>query len=150
MVASEEEVFVQELLEDPLFADEREWLNSKEARGLIEKVARQVGISEEEIFWISKDGKRCMIPAYFHHRAVLRYVIEQIKEQIGSESVEEIKSKFLKSLFTGELLTIAELVEAAFGKGGFRALGKMDKDDNSAIETLADLEERRKKVLEKK
>lgn len=138
------------------FDDEKRWLETTFARSVKEdaraiKDQDAITVQRKEV---SRDGvPRTEIYAvdisYPRHTELLKYLMEQIKEDNDGKfsSEDAVFDVFLKAHFSGQILEIARLVERSFGEGGFRYLGDMTPDGESAIKTLEGLKKMRAKVL---
>ena len=133
---------------------EKEWLVSEEAKELKRKLAEKKRISEDEIIWVGKETQNDWETfAYRPHRMVLNYVCDEIKKEFPDQYTDSgaVFKEFLKANFTGQLMTIARLVEKTFGEGSFRLLGNMGTKNNDAVlcfETMK--KERSRKVRAEK
>jgi len=152
IIASEEKEFLDNLMREKMFIKYRKWLGSQAFLEMKNKKAQELGIDKDEILFIDQDGKNLVKTNYPKQREVYSYVLSEIEGEFPEEyrSISELKEEFTKSLFTGKLLKIARLTEATFGKGSFRALGIMGKDDNSAIQVLEMLRNMRTQKLSDK
>lgn len=130
---------------DPEVKKELEWLESDKAKEFKQGAAKNNNMPEEEILWISRDGKDFIRRPYADQRKVLRYLAEEIAAKQGI-SKEEALDLFIKAHFTGNILTIAKLVEKTFGKNSFFVLGGMDAEAQSARRTLDYLKKQRRLV----
>lgn len=142
IVASQEKQFVEDLLELPMFSEEKNWVKSEKFLKLREKISKEENIPIDEIYQIDKDGKGFNTFSYPKQRAVFDYLVGEICKDTG-KTEEEIRLEFLKAQFTGKLLSIAHLTEETFGKGSFRALGNMKDDRLSAVLCLEELRKMR-------
>jgi hypothetical protein len=144
IVAEVEKKFLGEILNLPELAEEKEWLNSDEAKEMIQKLAQEKGLSEDEIFWVDKEGNWKAV-SYPRHREVLDYVCAEIQKQFPDEyqSADDVFKVFLHAHFTGHLPSIGHLVEKTFGEGSFRLLGNMEINDESGVLCLESLQKAR-------
>lgn len=145
-----ENEYCQELLQQPLFEKEKEWLRSKEAEEIRKKIASKENYSNiNDIVWVSNNGKDWWAKSYRQHQKVLEFIGQEIQKEFPNEykSPEEAIEEFVKSNFNGHLRIIAKLVEKTFGKRSFRALASMDINASSANQTLEDLRKKRRDIL---
>ncbi len=151
VVSSQETKFLKKLGSEEVFKEEVDWMNSPEVLELKAKLAREEGVLEEDIQWISTDKKRFSVTSYEKYRSVFQYVLNEIKEQFPEKyaTSEDVEKEFLRAHFTGHLLGIGKLVEKTFGKGSFRIFGTMKSQDPtsefSAQEVRKKLEDMRSK-----
>jgi len=126
-----------QIVSDPLFKDELDRLHSERFEKIRKVTAEKKGYKEDEIYWISEDGRRALVFPYPEYRGVYDYLKEQIADEHADDglSEEEISKEFLKSHFTGHLVTIAKYTEKTFGQGSFRLLGMM-KSRESALQVM--------------
>lgn len=162
--------FIQELINNPLFAKEKEWLSSEECVALRKEIAQNNSIEEEEIFWVGRDGEWWTYD-YPRQRKVLDYAISEIAagafekflkkypqdkklsfgERIKMQRFfkEKALSEFTNGTFTGRLLPLARLMKNTFGPLGFRILGQMGDDKETPTATLELLRKARLQQMEK-
>lgn len=140
VVSSYEIPYTDMVFELPMFKEEKEWMHSKEAQEIKKKISLEERINEQEIYWVSRNGKDFLTPPYPDLRKTFDYILEEIyltaKNKFNSR--QEVKNEFLKSSFNGNLLPIAKLVENTFGKGSFRLLGMME-NSKTSIQVLKSL-----------
>lgn len=150
IVTTQEKKIFQKMLDSPLLKKEKILWTSSKSKDKREEMAKKEKIPENEIFWINNNGRERF--GYFQARQVLDYICAEIQKEYPGQykSEEEVFKEFLKSHFTGQLLNIARLVEKTFGKNGFRALGNMTPDDESAILHMELLRKARVGQLKKK
>jgi len=140
---TEKKLYIK-LLDHPELAKEKEWLMTNEAQKLKKEFAEKKEIPEDDIIWINKpEEKKDTISVsatgkaipYSKQRAVLNYVCSEIQKQFPDkyQNEEDVYKIFLKANFTGQLLSIAKLVEKTFGKVSFRMLGNMNTTDQSGV-----------------
>lgn len=115
--------------------DEIVWLNSEQALELKLKLAEEKKRPIEDILWISKDGKDLSMKSYPSQRKVLDFITQEIALDEG-KTKDEVLDLFIKAHFTGNILTIAKLIEKTFGKNSFFVLGGMTADVQSARRAL--------------
>jgi len=147
----------QKLLELPELAEYKNWLMSKKARKIKEQISQkgiksgEGEIPEDELIWVSKDGKTWLMFGYLKHRVVLDYVCREIQKEFSDKykNPDDVFSEFLKAHFTGDILTIGKLVEKTFGKGSFRMLGNMNTEEKSAVLHLESLQKARQRQKKK-
>jgi len=110
------------------------WQTSSEATALKEEIAKKEGINPNEIMRISKDGQTYKCFSYYEQRRVLNHIVGRIYENNREkfDSADDVMRLFFRAHFSGELLSIARLIEESFGKGAFRMVGMMDDNTNSA------------------
>lgn len=130
--------FVREMLKLPDFKEEKEWLNSVGAAELRQKIAESEKVDMEDIYWISENIEDCAAFSYPKQRKVFNFLINEIQKRFPDKykTLDDVAYKFLKSMFSGNLVDIAKLTEKTFGKLSFRVLGMMDSEKNSAINVL--------------
>ncbi len=123
---------------------EKRDLNSAESQGIKTQISNRWGVKSEDIIWI-KSAQDFEVISYKEQRAVLAYVCETISANFKDKypNADSVYEEFFKAHFTGELLTIARLVEDTFGKGAFRELGYMKDDDETPGVVLASLKQGR-------
>jgi len=80
---------------------------------------------------MSRDGKDGVTISYQPHREVLDFVVDKIQKELPDQysSKEQVLTEFLKAFFTGQISSLARLVEKTFGPGSFEVLGMMGDDD---------------------
>lgn len=151
IVATQEKKSIVKLFEIPALSKEKEWLLSDKANELRKELSQKEGVFVDDIIWIgekSKDGWKRL--GYPQQRAVLDYVCSEIQKQFSDkyQDTDEVFKEFLKAHFTGQLLSIARLVEKTFGEGSFRLLGNMVSDDSSSgVMTLESLKKDRARQM---
>ncbi len=146
IVAETEKRLVLKLLDQSPLKKEKEWQSSEEAVKLKKQIAKESGVSEEDIIWIDAEDKtKFEIGSYNSQRKVLNFVCTEIYKKFGEQfkSVDDVYKLFLNVNFTGQLLPIARLIEKTFGKGSFRLLGNMGTDKESGVWCLELLKETR-------
>lgn len=138
VVAEHEKRFFQDLLEHPLFKEQKKWLTSDEVMEKRKQVADKYNTTIDEVYWENADSKYSTSFAYPFQRNVLRYVTSEIQHQFHDDynSADDVLTEFLKANVTGQLLKIAHLVEGTFGEGAFRELGSMDVNNESGIRMI--------------
>lgn len=142
IVSQAEKEFVKDILNHPDFKETKEWLDSLEAQKIKKEIAKNKNIKEEDIVWVSPDGKDFSEISYPNQREALNYIMEEIKKDFPEKykNKEEVFLEFLKAHFSGKLLSLAKLVEKTFGKGSFRTLGMMGNDfSNTPLQILESL-----------
>jgi hypothetical protein len=149
IVAEAQKRLLPKILELEDFKEEREWLNSDDAKRIKKEYAKENNIPEEDIICISKSDRKVYRIFYFHQREVLKYVCEQIQKQFPDEfkNPDDVFKLFLKAHFTGNILKIGRLVAETFGKLSLQALGMMGIDDGSARKCLRYLKTARSEIL---
>jgi len=87
---------------------------------------------------MSRDGQDGVVISYQSQREVLDFAISEIRKELSNQykSTDQVLAEFLKAFFTGQISSIARLVEKTFGKGCFEALGMMGDDDQTPIQVL--------------
>lgn len=150
IVANQEKKSFPKLLDIPFFQKEKEWLVSDEAKKIRKEMAEKMKISEDEFRWVDKKGGWGTFP-FRAQREVLDFVCAEIQKEHSQQyqDKEDVFREFLKSHFTGQLLTIARLVEKTFGEGNFRVLGNMSAKKESAILHMELLRKARVRQLKK-
>lgn len=78
---------------------------------------------------------------YSYFLKVFDYILAEISQEMNNTypTPEKVRAEFLKSHFTGHLVTIGKIVEKTFGTGSFRILGMMN-DSKSASQVLKSLQ----------
>jgi len=150
IVSQVEKRYMKQLLDLPSLAEEKEWLTSPEGKTMIQNIAEKQEISEDDIIWADSHNKNDWeMVSYLPQRKVLDYVCEEIKKVYPDmyDTKEDVFKEFLKGHFTGQLLTLARLVENTFGKTSFRVLGNMSDEAQSAVLTLETMRKMRLNVL---
>jgi len=152
IVTMQQKLIHRKLINLPFFKEERVWLDSPRAIELKVKAAVDYDVSIDDIIWIEEkengDYDYKTFP-YSGQRFVLEYICEEIQKQFPDQyhSFDEIFDEFLKSIFTGGLITVGRLVEKTFGSGSFRLLGMIDESDTSAYSVLEALKKARNRKL---
>ncbi|MFA6565383.1 MAG: hypothetical protein WCT48_01440 [Candidatus Paceibacterota bacterium] len=141
---------IGEILELPLFADEKE-LRESETWGKVKALVSEIKkIPEDDIIWVNpknlEEGESYGYPA---QRKTLEYVFFEVQKQFPEQykTADDVYQEFLKAQFTGQMLSVARMIEKTFGEGSFRTLGNMDKGENSGIITLEALKKARMRTL---
>jgi len=150
IVATQEQKSLPKILNLPEFAEEKEWLQSEEAKELRKKLAKEKNIPEDDIIWVGKKGKNDWEKlSYLQPKRALDYVCSEIQKQFPDKynSPDEVFKEFLKAHFTGQLLPIARLIEKTFGEGSFRILGNMDASRDSGVMHLESLKKMRMRQI---
>lgn len=152
IVAETEKRFLGELLDAPELAQEKARLTSDAGSALKKTLSKKEGAPEDDIIWVSEDGDNFVCVPYRPQREVLNYVCDEIHKDASEKykNSSEVFKEFLKAHFTGELLTIARLVEKTFGEGSFRLLGNMGDEDGSGVLHLEALKKARARLLRKR
>jgi len=146
IVAETEKRLLGKLLDQPELAEEKEWLNSDEAKEIKKKLAQKKEISEDDIIWIGKKREDDWeAVSYLEQRNVLNYICEEIQKQFPGrfQSSDDVYKVFLSAHFTGRLLPLGRFVEKTFGEGSFRLLGNMGTDSESGVLHLESLKRAR-------
>lgn len=137
IISHYEKFFVSEVLKSDLFKDEKEWLDSDEAKEIKKKIAQEKNIPEEEIYVANKNGT---FDAYGYpkHEVVLEKIADKILDDNSAEfnSREEVIKEFFKAMITGNVSNITKLVENSFGPKSFLVLAIMKENTSSALEIL--------------
>lgn len=151
IVSYEEREFAKEMLELPIFKEEKKWLESTEAGELKNKITKDKKISSENVLWVSRDGKKWNASGYLKHQKVLSFLLEEMRKEFSDKykTTDDAYTEFLKSQFTGSLLNIARPIEKTFGKGSFEVLGMMTSEAKSAVQMLEYLRRARTRQLKK-
>lgn len=120
------------------------WNGSKKTQAIKQELREKNGIEPGEIIWVTK-RKKIITFGYRRARKVLNFIVDCIYEDNPDRftSRQEVMELFFSAIFTGHLLPTARLIEKSFGKGSFRTIGMMDRDDYSANRTLAELSKKR-------
>jgi len=152
VVSAQQKKFVNTMISLPMFSADKEWMESEKAKEVRRKIAEEKKISEDDIYWVDKDGKDYGRIFYPENRKVLAYVLGEIQKRFPEEfaSVDNVFDKFLEAQFTGRLLSLAKLVDGTFGKGSFRILGNMEDNDTSPPLILENLMKNRAQFLKNK
>ena len=152
IVAEETKKLFPELLNLPEFTKEKAWLDSEKAIALRKDLSKKEEIPEDEFTWVGKNKEDWDELSYYRHRQVLEYICTEIQKAFPDQypDKEAAFKEFLKAHFTGQLLTIARLVEEAFGESSFRILGNMTNDTDSAVAHLETFKKLRLKQLKAK
>ena len=90
-------------------------------------------------------------PVFFGYNDLAEFLHQislEIKDALGIENVRDVLYVFFEAHFTGFLLPLARIVDKTFGKGAFRVLGDMDKDEDWGFETFTALKEMQRSVRE--
>ncbi|MCK9352483.1 MAG: hypothetical protein M0P76_06925 [Candidatus Pacebacteria bacterium] len=145
-----EKNMLQEMLELPLFEEEKKLRESDEWRSMRSAIAKKRRMDEDDIVWFNpKNEKEGDLIGYPAQREALAYVMSEIQKEFPDQyqTTDEVYKEFLRSQFTGRFLNVARLVEKTFGEGSFRILGNMDVERNSGIITLETLKKARMRML---
>jgi hypothetical protein len=116
----------------PEVQEEVAWMATKEAQEIHKRIAEETNIPEEEIYWVSHNGKDFEYFGYLAVRKTLRYVVETIAKDTAS-TPDDVFDAFSRARLTGNLVPVARLVARSFGKHGMRILGMMDTDPSIAV-----------------
>lgn len=137
IVASQEKKFTSELFKDKSVEAEQLWMESEKAQEIKKQISKKEDIPEDEILYVTKDGKDFEVTGYMSFRKVFSYILEEIKNQFPEQfnTVDEVEDEFVRAHFTGHLVGIAKLIETTFGKGSFRVVGMIN-DKQSSIQVL--------------
>ncbi len=146
LVSDEEKKYVEKILKLPRFLKEREAMEAGDFKNLRKNIARRDNISENNVFWVSDDKKSYLCFSYQKQREALGFVeAEILKENRDKyENSNDVREEFLKAFFGGSLYNISRLVESTFGKGSFRVLGLMTREDGPAIGVMEALRSMRR------
>ncbi len=138
LVASQEKKFFQDLLKLSFIQEKQKDFLDAETIKIKEQASRESGVPEDEIVWMSRDGKDGVTISYQPHREVLDFVVDEIQKELPDQysSKEQVLTEFLKAFFTGQISSLARLVEKTFGPGSFEVLGMMGDDDQTPIQVL--------------
>ena len=112
-------------------------------------IAADLEKEEDEIIFVSKDGKNFDSFPYYEQRKVLNYIVNVLYEdnQDKFKSPEDVMKLFFKAYFDGKLLSIARFITKSFGDGAFEFIGTMtDYDANSARLVMNYLVKHRKRI----
>ena len=142
IVSYEEKIYLQKLMQTPLFTEEKQNLLSSEIEPAKEHLVKEQGIPEDELVAIDTSENYYLSIGYQAQRKVLDYVCEQIAQDTN-RSVEDIHGEFLKSQLSGKLVFLAKLVENSFGEKSFAELGKLTSKNEDAIAVLDSLKSMR-------
>ena len=96
--------------------------------------------SEDISFFDSSTGA----PVFFGYNDLAEFLHQislEIKDALSIESVKDVLYAFFRAHFTGHLLPLARIVEKSFGRGAFRVLGDMGKDEDWGFKTFTALKE---------
>lgn len=150
-----EREFSEELLSRAVHPTVRAWQDkwhSDEFQKLIGRLAKENSLRPEEIDYVYENkedlqkSKDIIGQGYIPQMRVLEYIIKETAQEV-EKNEDDIKNLFYKAYFDGNILTTARLVERTFGKGSFRFLGNMDKDDDSASRVLDYLKKQRRLMI---
>lgn len=160
VVAEVEKIVFEQLSQDPVFADEYNWLSSEEADELRRKVAEEMNLPIKDIAWVARSEseinpseeeykKRYRTYSYPSQRSVLQYVCSEIQKQYSDQFIDSkfVLDEFIKAHFGAHLASIGRLVEGTFGQGSFRELGAMEPTDESAEYIMGVLKNMRKDFM---
>lgn len=135
-----------DLIGCPQLAEEKEWLNSDEAKEMRKKLSDRKGIPEDDIIWVGRKGESDYeVVPYPQQRRVLEYVCAEVQRVFSDrfQSADDVYRIFLNAHFTGRLLPLGRLVEETFGEGSFRLLGNMNTSRESGVLHLESLRKAR-------
>ncbi len=149
IVSTQQKKELPKILGLPVFADEKERLNSDGAKSIRKKVAEAENIPEDDIIWVGKTENEWESVSHPVQREVLDYICSEIQKEFPDryENSEAVFNEFLKVHFTGRLLGISKSIEQTFGKGNFRQPGNMGTDSESGILCLESLRKARINTL---
>ncbi|MDD5318621.1 MAG: hypothetical protein PHF79_02255 [Candidatus Pacebacteria bacterium] len=135
IVSEQEKKSFSHMMDLPILKEEKDRLNSAEAKELKEKISKERKVPIDDIVWVNQKGDDYEAVVYRMQRKVLSFICEEIQKEFPEEyeNAEQVFKEFLKAHFTGRLLPIARLVEKTFGEGGFRMLGNMGTDRASGV-----------------
>lgn len=152
IVTEIEKRFYSRVINLPELAEEKEWLDSPEGSKIKKEIAQNNNIPVDDVKWINRKDKKWVQFSYDKQRAVLSYVCSEIQKQFQDQykNTDEVFQEFVKAHFTGNLNTIAKLVESTFGEVFFRVLGNMSTDPESGVLHLETLKAARFKELKKR
>lgn len=151
IASMQEKKSFSKLLNLPVLSEEKKWLTSDEAKGLIKKLADKRKIPEDDFIWVGKKDENDYETIFYQkQRQVLDYVCVEIQNQFADlyENADDVFKEFLKANFTVRLLPIARLVDGTFGEGSFRILGNMSAEKESAVLTLETLKKAKSRWVE--
>lgn len=154
VIAYQGKKFIEKIRRHPLFASEREWMESPEAQKRVDEIAKDLNMSEDEkkeIFLVSKSGKDYVYHSYFKQRQVLQFVSNEILKQFPEkyEDQEQVFLEFSKAAYSGRVLPLAKIVNETFGKDGFRILSLMKDDKESPLEVMEALRSARRHEIQR-
>lgn len=138
----------EEVENNPKFEEEKELLNSEKIQDLIEYLKENRGIREDDIITAYENGT-----VYHVGRKEIREALDYVCREVAKcrsddyKNKEEVFGKFLRAQFSGELKDLARSVDETFGKGGFRILGNMKDDAESATMHLETLQKMRQEKV---
>jgi len=137
IVSYYEKYFVSEALEDDLFGEEKEWLDSDEAKEFKRKIAQENNISESEIYTVNKNGT-WGVYSYPLQRKVLEKIVSKIYRDNVKEfnSEKEVMTTFLKAMLVSDTSNLFNLIEKSFSHESLKILGEMKENNQSAVETF--------------
>ncbi|MCX6790823.1 MAG: hypothetical protein NTV62_01345 [Candidatus Gribaldobacteria bacterium] len=144
--------FMDLVLEQPDFAEEKKWMESDEAKELKHQMAKDDNLKVEDIYYISKDGGTYWTIGYYLQHEVYDYACSEIQKQFPEnyQTIQDVKDQFDIAFFNGKIMKLAHLVEGTFGQGSFRRLGDMTTQEESAITTMEALRKMRLNKLKAK
>lgn len=125
----EKRSFPQLVEKNPVLQQEQQALFSSKKYSARRKVlAQKENVKEDEIVYISKDGKEWEMFSYPEQRKVLNYIITALYQKNPNQftSEDDVFKLFLKAHFGGQLLPLARSLKSTFGEDAFRILGMMD------------------------
>ena len=123
--------------------------NNTQNKRLQKKIAEELGVPAEDVFWVNKDTREFASMRYAAQRKTVSYVVKTIVEDnprvfLSSENVYKLLESWY---FSGNLAQLGRLVEGSFGRGGFRTFAGMGEDANTSNLVLQVLEKNRSVVL---
>lgn len=146
---------ITELFDHPLIREERSWLQPNALQAFQQNASKALGVPTNELeiaFNLPDKTLLARVPGYHEQRQVLAFVCEQIQQEFPDQfsTTDEVLQEFFKAHFTGRLLSIGRLMKKTFGKNGFRILGVMNPDPDSAINCLEALQKARLEAKKQK
>ncbi len=132
-----ERYFVRKALKGDSFKEEKEWLESYEAKVLRKKLSQEWNYNEDDIYTVTKEG-RFDTHCYPKHEKVLEQISDKIYQDNPQRfnSKEEVIKEFLKAMLNGDTIDIGKLIEKSFGSKSFKILGTMTEDSQLAVNML--------------
>ncbi|MCK6462676.1 MAG: hypothetical protein L6Q29_02545 [Candidatus Pacebacteria bacterium] len=135
--------YFKKLIEHPALKKQKEWLESKAAKEVKEKISKSRNIPVEEINNVKENGYFETF-SYPFHRQVLNLITSEIynKNKDKFKSEEEVLNIFIKAHFDGKILPMSRLIADTFNKDVLRMISMMDGKKDSGVQTLEFLEKK--------
>lgn len=135
--------YFKKLIEHPALKKQKEWLGSKDAMEMKEKISKNRNIPIEEINNIKENGDFSTF-SYPFQRQVLNLITSEIykKNKDKFKSEDEVLNIFTKAHFDGKILPMSRLIADTFGKDILRVISMMSDKKDSSAQTLEFLEKK--------